>query len=88
MVFLHHALDGLPLDVLIITFMNSWLLLFTKRFISLPMPSLLREQKSSDEPLVWLTMKITLKTFRKRKKKKSAKEKKARTGWIVFFTVA
>jgi hypothetical protein len=83
-------LMGSPLDVLIITFADSWLLIYTKRFIS---PGAYAKpasgtKASSDEPLVMVDNENHPENLSEEEKEEIRKEKKARTGWIVFFTVA
>ncbi|MFA6619806.1 MAG: hypothetical protein WCS90_01565 [Bacilli bacterium] len=76
---------GAPVDVFFITFMNSWLLLFTKRFIhaygggnpenSHHCKSFLVDDKNSSDDLS------------EDEKEEDIKDKKARIGWIIFFSV-
>jgi len=69
-------------------------MIYTKRFYSPPEglcpKACFGKQKAIHpmNPSLWLTNENhPLKTFRKRKKKKSGKEKESADGWIVFFTV-
>lgn len=87
--FFSILLLGAPLDVLIITFANSWLLLYTKRFIrSYGFPEAKntpQDDKGSNSFLV--DDENHLEKNYEVKKEDPAKEKKARIAWIIFFTV-
>jgi|LAHS01.1.fsa_nt_gb hypothetical protein len=87
--FFSMLLLGLPLDVLIITFANSWLLLYTKRFIRSygyeePATPSVSEKASSS---VLVDDENHLENDSEDKKRAITNQKKARIGWTIFFTV-
>jgi len=82
-------LMGSPLDVLIITFADSWLLIYTKRFIS---PGAYSRPTSGtkadgDDSRFLVDDENHLENVSEEEKEDIVREKKARRGWIIFFTV-
>jgi uncharacterized protein YneF (UPF0154 family) len=78
-------LIGAPVDVLLITFIDSWLLIFTKRFIhsyGLPISDQIQQHKEEKQLL------IDDKSDEGQKALEEQKQKKARIGWFIFFAIS
>lgn len=76
---------GAPVDVLFITFMNSWLLLFTKRYIHAYAGG--NPEKTNQDKSFLIDDKNHSDNLTEDEKEEARKDKKARIGWIIFFSV-
>lgn len=76
---------GVPLDVLLITFLNSWLLLFTKHYIHAYEGG--NSQKSADQNGPLVDDKNQDGTIPEEEKEEIRREHKEKVGWIIFFSV-
>jgi hypothetical protein len=83
--FFTMLLLAVPLDVLLITFMNSWLLLFTKHYIHAYSGG--KPEKSSGEEASLVDGTNHSENESEEERAEAAKERKTRIGWIVFFSV-
>jgi hypothetical protein len=82
-------LMGSPLNVLLVTFVDTWLLLFTKRFIAseaYSTPATSGESTSGKHPIL-IDDENQTESLSEEEKKEAANQKKAKIGWIIFFTV-
>jgi hypothetical protein len=76
---------GAPLDVLLISFLNSWLLLFTKHYIHAYGGG--NSEKSADQNTPLVDDKIKDETISEDEKEEIRREHKEKIGWIIFFSV-
>jgi len=76
---------GAPLDVFLITFLNSWLLLFTKHYIHAYEGG--NSQKTADQNGPLVDDKNKDEAIPEEEKEEIRREHKEKVGWIIFFCV-